>query len=136
MDKMGFYFDDENVAFVDAKIEIEELRCPFCKELPTDPKVTRCCSKYVCFQCWILETRKLENNYDTTHEMYWRCLLCHFNDEDTIIKRLQHIEDKRQIFRIFLDDPSSILKKKLDDVLVKCPDKDCKVKSETKSLFI
>ena len=46
------YIDDtKEDDFSSAKTSIEKLNCRFCKELPTDPRMTRCCKKPVCLEC-------------------------------------------------------------------------------------
>ena len=120
---MGFDLEDKNVAFVEAKLSIEEMHCAFCKELSTDQRVTGCCKKYVCFECWKRKVKGID--YDDEYYDIWDfiyvCRLCRFYFDDSIYLRGSYC------INLFVPRAPTICKKKIDAVMVKCPDKDCKV---------
>jgi hypothetical protein len=55
---------------------IDKLQCAFCSELPTDPRVTRCCRKNVCFKCWGYWKTDCTGRSNDTSVLTFSCRLC------------------------------------------------------------
>ena len=54
-------FDWEDKIIAKAQ-KLGEIKCDSCQKLPHQPRMTTCCKKYVCFECWDKERNPVWRN--------------------------------------------------------------------------
>ena len=141
--------NNENFGFSEAKQNVEILNCAFCKKLPTDPRVTSCCKKHVCFACWKDNCRYVDPNnsgkpftkssqvkqyvrYNHAQYMEYICRVCY----DKVPVVALHAPKSFETPDTLLATVSKIYQQKLDDLMVICPGENCKVRLTVTSCML
>lgn len=112
-----------------------KLKFVICKELPKNPRVTTCCKKHICFECWKLKFRavwKPDWKFLDQHYCLLGCSAIFHTDGRNFEVFLKTVSIKCKLSSRWRDvllknQPTELTLDFVMDLMVICPDENCKV---------